>query len=76
MHGSTPTSTPTVYNTEEGNIKFSGSDAPEEQDWTNVTIDGGILGYVRERMHCERVTREVRRQAALFQMEMDRMQGW
>jgi len=71
------TSTPTLRNSkEEGHIKFSGSDAPEEQDMTNVTIDGGILEYVREQMHCETVTREVRRQAALFQNEMNRMQGW
>ena len=71
------TSTPTLRNSkEEGHIKFSGSDAPEEQDMANVTIDGGILEYVREQMHCKTVTREVRRQAALFQNEMDRMQGW
>ena len=77
MHASISTSTPTDNISEAGNIKFSGSDAPEEQDMQNVTeIDGGILEYVRERMHCKTVTREVRRQAALFQNEMDRMQGW
>jgi len=72
------TSTPTLRNSkEEGHIKFSGSDAPEERGIKNVTeIDGGILEYVREQMHCRAVTREVRRQAALFQNEMDRMQGW
>ena len=72
------TSTPTLRNSkEEGHIKFLGSDAPEERGIKNVTeIDGGILEYVREQMHCRTVTREVRRQAALFQNEMDRMQGW
>jgi len=51
--------------------------APEEQDMQNVTeIDGGILEYVRERMQCDTVTLEVRRQAAAFQRDMDRMQGW
>ena len=51
--------------------------APEEQDIQNITeIDGGILEYVCERMHCKTVTLEVRRQAASFQRDMDRMQGW
>lgn len=52
--------------------------APEEEpNLQDITeIDGGILEYVRERMHCDTVTLEVRRQAALFQREMDRMQGW
>ena len=77
MHASISTSTPTDNISEAGHIKFSGSDAPEEQDMQNVTeIDGGILEYVRERMHSKTVTREVRHQAALFQNEMDRMQGW
>lgn len=50
---------------------------PEEQDVENITeIDGGILEYVRERMHCDKVTLEVRRQAASFQRDMDKMQGW
>jgi hypothetical protein len=72
------TSTPTLRNSKaEGNIKFSGSDAPEEQDLSNVTkIDGGILEYVRERMHCKTITQEVRRQAVAFEREMSRMQGW
>ena len=72
------TSTPTLRNSkEEGHIKFSGSDAPEEQGMRNVTeIDRGILEYVRKQMHCRTITQEVRRQAALFQNEMDRMQGW
>lgn len=49
----------------------------EEQDTETITeIDGGILEYVRERMHCETVTLEVRRQAAAFQRDMDKMQGW
>ena len=77
MHAKALASTPTDNISEEGYIKFSGSDAPEEQDSQNVTeIDGGILEYVRERMHCRTVTREVRRQAAAFEREMDRMQGW
>ena len=60
-------------------IKAVGSDEPTtpQVDIDDVTeIDGGIVEYVRERMHCKTVTREVRRQAALFQQEMDRMQGW
>ena len=52
----------------------------KEQDLEDITgiddVDGGILQYVRRQMHCETVTLEVRRQAALFQREMDRMQGW
>ena len=49
----------------------------EEEDVQSPTeIDGGILEYVRERMHCDTVTLEVRRQAALFQRDMDKMQGW
>ena len=54
--------------------------AIEEQDLKDITgiddVDGGILQYVRRQMHCETVTLEVRRQAALFQKEMDSMQGW
>ena len=43
----------------------------------NITeIDGGILDYVRRQMHCETVTIEVRREAALFERDMSRMQGW
>ena len=43
----------------------------------NITeIDGGILDYVRRQMHCETVTREVRRQAVSFERDMSRMQGW
>ena len=60
-------------------IKAVGSDEPTtpREDMTDVTqIDGGILEYVRERMHCERVTREVARQAVAFEREMSRMQGW
>ena len=50
---------------------------PREKDLQNITeIDSGILEYVRERMHCKKVTREVIRQTVLFQREMDRMQGW
>ena len=71
------TSTPTLRDSKEvGHIKFSGTDEPEEQDMTNVTIDGGILEYVRERMHCKTITAEVRRQAVIFEREMNRMQGW
>ena len=77
MHAKALPSAPTDNISEVGHIKFSGSDAPEERGIKNVTeIDGGILEYVREQMHCRTVTREVRRQAALFQNEMDRMQGW
>ena len=50
---------------------------PREKDLLNITeIDSGILQYVRERMHCKTVTQEVRRQAAAFEREMSRMQGW
>ena len=77
MHAKALPSAPTDNISEEGYIKFSGSDAPEEQDLSNVTeIDGGILEYVRRQMHCKTVTREVRRQAAAFEREMNRMQGW
>ena len=52
----------------------------EEQDLSDITaiddVDGGILQYVRRQMGCETVTLEVRRQAALFQKEMEMMQGW
>jgi hypothetical protein len=52
----------------------------EEQDLGDITeiddVDGGILQYVRRQMHCETVTLEVRREAAAFQREMDRMSGW
>ena len=47
---------------------------PKEEDITE--IDGGILEYVRERMHYKKVTLEVRRQAAAFQRDMDKMEGW
>ena len=71
------TSTPTDNISAEGNIKVAESDESAAQYLQNVTeIDGGILEYVRERMHCRTVTREVRRQAAAFEREMDRMQGW
>ena len=53
----------------------------EEQDLSGITaiddnVDDGILQYVRRQMGCETVTLEVRQQAAAFQREMDRMQGW
>ncbi|MGB7532989.1 MAG: hypothetical protein WA977_08475 [Halobacteriota archaeon] len=71
------TSTPTDNISAEGNIKVAESDESAAQDLQNVTeIDGGILEYVRKQMHCRTITQEVRRQAALFQNEMDRMQGW
>jgi hypothetical protein len=79
MHAKALASTPTHNILGEGYIKAVGGDEPTtpQEDMTNVTeIDGGILEYVREQMHCKTVTREVRRQAALFQQEMDRMQGW
>ena len=54
--------------------------AIKKQDLENIAgiddVDGGILQYVRRQMHCETVTLEVRQQAALFQKEMDSMQGW
>ena len=71
------TSTPTDNISAEGNIKGAESDESAAQDLSNVTeIDGGILEYVRERMHCKTITQEVRRQAAAFEREMSRMQGW
>ena len=79
MHAKALTPAPTLRNSKAGGyIKAAGSDEPATpQDIGNVTeIDGGILEYVRERMHCRTVTREVRRQAAAFEREMDRMQGW
>ena len=80
MHGNALPSAPTLRNSkEEGYIKAVVSDetTTPQEDLSNVTeIDGGILEYVRERMHCKTVTREVRRQAAAFEREMDRMQGW
>ena len=77
MHAKALPSAPTDNISAEGNIKFSGSDALEERNLSNVTeIDGGILEYVRERMHCKTITQEVRRQAAAFEQEMSRMQGW
>jgi hypothetical protein len=78
MHANALPSAPTLrHSKEEGHIKVVESDESAAQYLQNVTeIDGGILEYVREQMHCKTVTREVRRQAALFQNEMDRMQGW
>jgi len=81
MHTKALPSAPTLRDSkEEGHINISGSDAPENRPnlkGANVTeIDGGILEYVRERMHCKTVTREVRREAATFEREMSRMQGW
>ena len=72
------TSTPTLQNSKaEGNIKGVRSDELTSQHLQNVTeIDGGILEYVRERMHCKTITQEVRRQAVAFEREMSRMQGW
>ena len=65
---------PTEYNKNLEYIKGIETDESIPQDMQNVTeIDGGILEYVRERMHCERVTQEVRRQAAAFEQEMNRM---
>ena len=55
-------------------VKPEERDTPEEQDITQ--IDGGILEYVRGRMHCDKVTLEVRRQAAAFQRDMNKMEGW
>ena len=80
MHAKALASTPTLHNSkEQGHIKAVGSDEPTtpREDMTNVTeIDGGILQYVRRRMHCQTVTLEVRREAAAFEREMNRMQGW
>ena len=79
MHAKALPSAPTLHNSkEEGYIKAVESDeSTTPRDIGNVTeIDGGILDYVRERMKCRTITAEVRRQAALFQNEMNRMQGW
>lgn len=58
-------------------IKGLESDASIPQVEGNVTqIEGGILQYVRRRMGCETVTREVVKQAVAFEREMSRMQGW
>ena len=80
MHANALPLAPTLQGSKEvGHIKAVGSDAPTtpREDMTNVTqIDGGILEYVRRRMHCETVTQEVRRQAMAFEREMSRMQGW
>ena len=58
-------------------INLSESNASEGQDLRNVTqIEDGILQYVRQQMHCETVTQEVRRQAVAFEREMSRMSGW
>ena len=77
MHGK-QTSTPTLQNSKaEGNIKGVRSDELISPHLQNVTeIDGGILEYVRVRMHRRTVTPEVRREAVAFEREMSRMQGW
>ena len=69
---------PTKYEKNRKYIKAAGIDEPATpRDLQNVTkIDGGIVDYVRQRMGFERVTREVIRQAAAFENEMSRMQGW
>ena len=68
---------PTIVERDGKYINLFGSDAPERQDLQNVSeIDGGIVDYVRQRMHCERVTPEVVRQAVAFEREMSRMSGW
>ena len=68
---------PTEYRKEAEYINLSESNASEGQDLRNVTqIEDGILQYVRRQMHCERVTREVMRQAIAFEREMSRMSGW
>ena len=77
MHAKALASTPTDNISDEGYIKSPRSDALGERDLQNVTeIDGGIVEYVRERMRCKTITAEVRRQAAAFEREMNRMQGW
>ena len=79
MHEDALTPTPTLPNSkEEGYIKAVGSDEPTTpRGFRNVTeIDGGILEYVRERMHCKSITVEVRQAAKAFEREMSRMQGW
>ena len=68
---------PTIVERDGKYINLFGSDAPKGRDMQNVTeIDGGIVDYVRQRMGCERVTREVVRQAVAFENEMSRMRGW
>ena len=77
MHAKALASTPTDNISAVGYIKVVESDESTAQDMQNVTqIDGGIADYVRRQMHCETVTQEVRRQAAAFEREMNRMQGW
>jgi hypothetical protein len=79
MHAKALPSAPTLHNSKEaGYIKAIGSDEPiTPQGLGNVTeIDGGILEYVRERMHRKTITPEVRRQAVMFEREMSRMKGW
>ena len=68
---------PSEYKKEVEYIKGIETDEAIPQDLRNVTqIDEGILHYVRQRMGCERVTREVVRQAIAFEREMSRMSGW
>ena len=77
MHTKALPSAPTDNISAEGNIKVAESDESAAQDLQNVTeIDGGILEYVRERMHCKTVTQEVRHQATAFEREMNRQEGW
>ena len=71
--------TPTIEGRNQKYIKAVGIDEPTtpRENMTDVTqIDGGILHYVRRRMGCERITREVVRQAVAFEREMSRMSGW
>ena len=68
---------PTEYKKGLEYINGMESDASIPHDLSNVTqIEGGILQYVRRRMGCETVTRDVLRQAVAFEREMSRMQGW
>ncbi len=68
---------PTIVERDGKYINLSRSDVLEGRDLNSVTsIDGGILHYVRRRMGCETVTREVMREAVAFENEMSRMDGW
>jgi hypothetical protein len=70
---------PTIENRNSKYIKAVRIDELTDQpnfEGANVTIDGGIVNYVKRQMHCETVTRDVMRQAIAFEREMSKMQGW
>lgn len=68
---------PSEYKKEVRYIKGMETDESIPRDLRNVThIDGGIIDYVKRRMGCETVTRQVMREAVAFEREMSRMNGW